>query len=70
MLIEQCAYGNRWRRVAPAAKGLFSLGSLIAAFAATQPATAALVALLVVMKHRANIERLVRKEEPKIGQKK
>jgi len=28
------------------------------------------VALLVVMKHRANIERLVRKEEPKIGQKK
>ncbi len=28
------------------------------------------VALLVVMKHRANIERLIRKEEPKIGQKK
>jgi len=49
MLIEQCAYGNRWRRVAPAAKGLFSLGTLIAAFTATQPATAALVALLVVI---------------------
>ena len=28
------------------------------------------VALLVIMKHRANIERLIRKEEPKIGQKK
>lgn len=28
------------------------------------------VALLVVMKHRANIERLLRREEPKIGQKK
>lgn len=28
------------------------------------------VALLVTMKHRANIERLIRKEEPKIGQKK
>ncbi len=28
------------------------------------------VALLVIMKHRANIERLLRKEEPKIGQKK
>jgi glycerol-3-phosphate acyltransferase PlsY len=28
------------------------------------------VALLVIMKHRANIERLLRREEPKIGQKK
>lgn len=28
------------------------------------------VALLVVMKHRANVERLIAKEEPKIGQKK
>ena len=28
------------------------------------------VALLVTLKHRANIERLIRKEEPKIGQKK
>lgn len=49
MLIEQCAYGNRWRRVTPAAKGLFTIGTLIAAFAATQPAAAALVALLVVL---------------------
>ena len=49
MLIEQCAYANRWRRVTPAAKGLFAIGALIAAFAATRPATAALVALLVVL---------------------
>lgn len=49
MLIEQCAYGNRWRSVTPAAKGLFALGAFVAAFAARQPATAALVATLVVL---------------------
>ncbi|WP_153111076.1 cobalt ECF transporter T component CbiQ [Propionivibrio limicola] len=49
MLIEQCAYGNRWRKVAPAAKGLFCLGGFIAAFAASQPAAAAAVAGLVVL---------------------
>jgi len=49
MLIEQCAYANRWRHVSPAAKGLFAVGALIAAFAATRPTTAALVALLVVL---------------------
>ena len=49
MLIEQCAYGNRWRGVTPAAKGLFALGALIAAFAAARPQSAALIALLVVL---------------------
>ena len=49
MLIEQCAYGNRWRGVTPAAKGLFALGALIAAFAAPRPLSAALVALLAVL---------------------
>ena len=32
MLIEQSAYANRWRGVAPQAKGLFALGGVTAAF--------------------------------------
>ena len=47
MLIEQAAYGNRWRRVSPAAKGTLALGGLIAAFAAPTPAAALLVAVLL-----------------------
>lgn len=47
MLIEQCAYGNRWRFVSPAAKALFCLGGFVAAFAAAQPHTAAVVAALL-----------------------
>lgn len=44
MLIEQSAYANRWRQVTPAAKGLFSLCGLIAAFSAATPAMACGVA--------------------------
>ena len=33
MLIEQSAYANRWRSVAPVAKGLFALAGFVAAFA-------------------------------------
>ena len=40
MLIEQSAYTNRWRQVTPAAKGLFSLCGLVAAYAAATPAGA------------------------------
>ncbi|MDA8430455.1 MAG: cobalt ECF transporter T component CbiQ [Geobacteraceae bacterium] len=40
MLIEHSAYTNRWRRVSPAAKGLFSLCGLVAAYAAATPAAA------------------------------
>jgi cobalt/nickel transport system permease protein len=47
VLIEQCAYGNRWRFVSPAAKAVFCLGGFIAAFAAGQPQAAAVVALLL-----------------------
>lgn len=47
MLIEQCAYGNRWRFVSPAAKAVFSLGGFVAAFAAGRPEAAAVVAVLV-----------------------
>ena len=49
MLIEQCAYSNRWRSVSPAAKGLFSLGGIAAAFAADQPSGALLVAGLIIL---------------------
>ena len=47
MLIEQSAYANRWRRVSPAAKGLFSLCGMVAAYAATTPITACVVAVVL-----------------------
>ncbi|TXI79996.1 MAG: cobalt ECF transporter T component CbiQ [Dechloromonas sp.] len=47
MLIEQAAYGNRWRRVSPAAKGAFALAGLLAAFLAHSPQNALGVALLL-----------------------
>ena len=49
MLIEQCAYTNRWRRVAPPAKALFALLALTAAFAARTPLRAALIAGALVL---------------------
>lgn len=48
MLIEQSAYANRWRSVSPAAKGLFALGGLVAAFAARTPVAALVVTGLVM----------------------
>lgn len=48
MLIEQCAYANRWRAASPAAKALFALSGFIAAFAASDPAVAGAVAVLIV----------------------
>ena len=47
-LLERHAYSNRWRRVTPAAKGLFSLCGLTAVFAATSPAVAGGLALVLV----------------------
>ena len=47
MLTEQSAYTNRWRRVSPLAKGLFSLCGMIAAFAAGSPRTALLIAFIL-----------------------
>ncbi len=71
MLIEQCAYGNRWRAVSPAAKGLFCLGGFIAAFAASRPQTAALVGALVVLTTVAGagipVSRFVRVALPPLG---
>ncbi len=49
MLIEQAAYGNRWRQVSPAAKGAFALAGLIAAFAAPTPLVAAGIAVLLAV---------------------
>ena len=47
MLIEQCAYGNRWRFVSPAAKVVFCLGGFIAAFAAGRAEAAFAVATAI-----------------------
>ena len=49
MLVEQCAYANRWRSVSPAAKGLFALGGFVAAFVAGRPEAAFAVAALIVL---------------------
>jgi len=49
VLIEQAAYGNRWRQVSPAAKGAFALAGLIAAFAAPTPLVAAGIAVLLAV---------------------
>lgn len=49
MLIEQAAYGNRWRQVSPQAKACFALAGLVAAFAAASPGAALRVALLSCM---------------------
>ena len=48
MLIEQAAYANRWRPVSPAAKGLFAASALVAAFAASTPSTAAIIAAVLM----------------------
>jgi len=47
MLIEQSAYTNRWSRVSPAAKGIFTLCGMVAAFAATTPCAACSVAAVL-----------------------
>ena len=47
MLIEQSASTNRWRRVSPAAKGVFTLCAMVAAFAAATPAFACGVAAVL-----------------------
>ena len=47
VLIEQSAYANRWRKVCPEAKGIFALSGFIAAFAASRPDVALLVASLL-----------------------
>ncbi len=49
MWIEQYAYGNRWRRVSPVAKGLFALGGFVASFSAVTPGQAMLLALLLLL---------------------
>ncbi|TLD44214.1 MAG: Cobalt transport protein CbiQ [Accumulibacter sp.] len=49
MLIEQAAYGSRWRRVSPAAKASLALAGLLAAFVAATPAAATAVALLLAL---------------------
>jgi cobalt/nickel transport system permease protein len=47
VLIEQSAYTNRWRRVSPAAKGIFTLCGMVASFAAATPPAACSVAAVL-----------------------
>lgn len=48
MLIEQCAYSNSWRRVSPAAKGLFTACGIAAAFLAVTPQTTIVLAFIMM----------------------
>ncbi|MBS1229341.1 MAG: Cobalt transport protein [Proteobacteria bacterium] len=68
MLIEQSAYANRWRRVAPAAKGVFALAGFVAAFAAATPraaiAVAALICLVTLAGARVAVLRYLRVAAP------
>ncbi len=47
MMLERYAYANRWRRVSPAAKGLFALCGLTAVFAAGSPRVACCLAAVL-----------------------
>jgi len=47
VLIEQSAYANRWRAVSPAAKAVYALCGIVAAFAAVSPAAALSVTTLL-----------------------
>lgn len=71
MLIEQSAYANRWRSVAPAAKGVFALAGFGAAFAArTPPAACVLAALLAgvtLVGARVPLARYLRVAAPALG---
>ena len=68
MLIEQSAYANRWRRVEPAAKGVFALAGFVAAFAAATPraalAVTALICLVTLAGARVTIGRYLRVAAP------
>ena len=68
MLIEQSAYANRWRKVAPAAKGIFALAGFVAAFAAATPraalAVAALICLVTLAGARVAVGRYLRVAAP------
>ena len=49
ILVEQSAYGNRWRKAAPVAKAAFSLLGMAAAFLAASPEAACAVALVLAV---------------------
>lgn len=49
MLIETVAYASRWRSVAPAAKALFALAGVGAAWVAQSPAMLSLLAAVLVL---------------------
>ncbi|NVE01103.1 cobalt ECF transporter T component CbiQ [Massilia sp. BJB1822] len=49
MLIETAAYASRWRGVAPAAKALFALAGILAAWLAQSPAVLATLAALLAL---------------------
>ena len=71
MLIEQCAYANRWRAVSPVAKGVFALGGFVAAFAARQPgvamAVAGLITVVTVLGAGVLLRRFIRVALPPLG---
>jgi len=49
VLIDQSAYNNRWRQVSPAAKAVFCLCGISAAFLAGQPGMSGTVAFVIAL---------------------
>jgi cobalt/nickel transport system permease protein len=49
VLIDQSAYHNRWRQVSPAAKAVFCLCGISAAFLAKQPGLSGAVAIVIAL---------------------
>ena len=49
MLIDHSAYNNRWRQVSPAAKSVFCLCGISAAFLAGQPGLSGAVAIVIAL---------------------
>jgi cobalt/nickel transport system permease protein len=68
MLIEDSAYTNRWRLASPAAKGLFSLCGMVAAYAAATPfsacGVAAILSAVTVLGAGIPLERYLRVAAP------
>ncbi|WP_303784627.1 cobalt ECF transporter T component CbiQ [Azovibrio restrictus] len=71
MLIDRCAHASPWRRISPAAKGLFALAALLGAYLAPSPGLAlglaSGLALLTLAGARVPLPDYLRAAAPALG---